>query len=44
LPQIYGLSQMSALGRIWLICLECAAIFGHLPLTVRCALGSIQKR
>src|SRR6202171_4018144 len=26
-------------GRISRICLECAAIFGHLPLTVRCRLG-----
>src|SRR5258707_9454251 len=26
-------------GRIARICLECAAIFGHLPLTVRCRLG-----
>src|SRR6202022_399479 len=26
-------------SRISRICLECAAIFGHLPLTVRCRLG-----
>jgi lipoprotein-anchoring transpeptidase ErfK/SrfK len=30
---------MPELGRISRICLECAAIFGHLPLTVRCRLG-----
>src|SRR5260370_16501856 len=30
---------MLELGRIWRICLECAAIFRHLPLTVRCRLG-----
>ena len=28
--------KMPELGRISRICLECAAIFGHLPLTVRC--------
>ena len=32
------------LGRISLICLECAAIIGHQPLTVQCGLGSIQGR
>src|ERR1700692_2317868 len=31
--------KMPKSGPISLICLECAAIFGHLPLTVRCRLG-----
>src|SRR5216684_9074074 len=34
-----GSSQMPESGRISRICLECAAIFGHLPLTVRWRLG-----
>ena len=34
-------SQMAGGGRISGICLECAAIFRHLPLTVRWGLGSI---
>src|SRR6202158_4115711 len=34
-----GPSQMPESGRISRICLECAAIFGHLPLTVRWRLG-----
>src|SRR5258707_12760699 len=34
---------MLELGRIWRICLECAAIFGHLPLTVRCRLGDYTR-
>jgi hypothetical protein len=25
-------------------CLECAAIFGHLPLTICCRLGAIQEQ
>src|SRR6185437_7981109 len=32
-------SQMPEPGRIGPNCLECAAIFGHLPLTIRCRLG-----
>ena len=32
------------LARIGGICLECAAIFRHLPLTIRCRLGTIQER
>jgi hypothetical protein len=31
-------------GRIGRICLECAAIFGHLALTIRCRLGAIQEQ
>src|SRR5260370_14362312 len=34
-----GHQKMSESGRITRICLECAAIFGHLPLTVRWRLG-----
>jgi len=34
---------MPELGRISRICLECAAIFGHLPLTVRCRLGDYTR-
>jgi hypothetical protein len=34
-------SQMTGMDRISGICLECAAIFRHLPLTVRWGLGSI---
>src|SRR3954471_13515028 len=33
-----GRDKMPELGRISRICLECAAIFGHLPLTIRCRL------
>jgi hypothetical protein len=39
-----GLHNMPESGRITRICLECAAIFGHLPLTVRWRLGVIQGR
>src|SRR6202165_4879096 len=31
------------LARISRICLECAAIFGHLPLTIRCRLGDYTR-
>src|ERR1700704_200931 len=34
---------MPELGRISRICLEGAAIFGHLPLTVRCRLGDYTR-
>src|SRR5260221_13229643 len=34
---------MPELARISRICLECAAIFGHLPLTVRCRLGDYTR-
>src|ERR1700709_2601510 len=34
---------MPELGRISRICLECAAIFGHLPLTGRCRLGDYTR-
>ena len=30
-------------ARIGRICLECAAIFGHLPLTIRCRLGDYTR-
>jgi hypothetical protein len=36
--------KVTDLGRISRFCLECAAIFRHLPLTVRCGLGTIQER
>ena len=35
--------KMAESGAIAGICLECAAIFGHQPLTVRCRLGAIQE-
>src|SRR6476661_9566834 len=31
------------LARISRVCLECAAIFGHLPLTIRCRLGDYTR-
>jgi hypothetical protein len=34
--------KCSNLAREGPICLECAAIFGHLPLTIRCRLLAIQ--
>ena len=36
-------SQMPEPGRIGRICLECAAIFRHLPLTIRCRLGDYTR-
>jgi hypothetical protein len=36
--------KMPELGRVSRNCLECAAIFRHLPLTVRLGLGTIQER
>jgi len=43
LPQM-GHHKMTNSGRISRICLECAAIFLQLPLTVRWGLGTIQER
>ena len=36
-------SQMPEAGPVGPICLECAAIFGHLPLTIRCRLGDYTR-
>lgn len=40
---VFGVSQLALCSVGTVFCLECAAIFGHLPLTIRCRLGAIQE-
>jgi hypothetical protein len=40
---IRTLAKCRNLARICRICLECAAIFSHLPLTIRCRLGDYTR-